>query len=69
MANSIGLIDAGYRGNIQAKIRNLNPYGKDLDSGSYFQIVSPDLKPIKVVIVNNLSETQRGDGSFGSTNK
>ena len=28
----------------------------------YFQICSPDLKPIKIVIVDDLSETSRGDG-------
>jgi dUTP pyrophosphatase len=69
MANSIGIIDAGYRGNIKAKIRNFNPESVEtLAPGKYFQIISPDLKPIKVVIVNELSETARGSHGFGSTN-
>ena len=69
MANSIGIIDAGYRGEIKAKIRNFNPESSALlTPGKYFQIVSPDLKPIQVNIVKNLSETTRGSQGFGSTN-
>ena len=69
MANSIGIIDAGYRGNLKAKIRNFNPQNSEtLMTGRYFQIVSPDLKPIKVNIVRELSETTRGSNGFGSTN-
>jgi len=70
MANSIGIIDAGYRGNIMAKIRNFNPNNSEIvpNDKSIFQIVSPDLKPIKVVIVEDLSYSTRNKGSFGSTN-
>jgi dUTP pyrophosphatase len=70
LANSIGIIDAGYRGTIKAKVRNFNPeMPVDFSIESYFQITAPDLKPIKVNIVENLSETTRNDGGFGSTNK
>ena len=70
MANSIGIIDAGYRGEIKAKVRNFNPlYSETLPLGKYFQIISPDLKPIKVNIVTELSETIRGTNGFGSTTK
>lgn len=70
MANSIGIIDAGYRGELKAKVRNFNPlHSEVLLSGKYFQIVSPDLKPMKVNVVSELSETLRGSGGFGSTNK
>jgi dUTP pyrophosphatase len=69
MANSIGLIDAGYRGEIKAKVRNFNPLHQEyLPVGKYFQIVSPDLKPIRVNIVQELSQTTRGSDGFGSTN-
>ena len=70
LANSIGIIDAGYRGNIKAKVRNFDPLEiSSLTSfSSYFQIIAPDLKPIKINIVNNLTTTTRGDGGFGSTN-
>ena len=69
MANSIGLIDAGYRGNIKAKIRCFNSSPVILGKGKYFQIVAPDLKPIQVKIVEELSSTTRDVGGFGSTNK
>ena len=32
-----------------------------------FQICSPDLSPLKLVIVEELTETSRGEGGFGST--
>jgi dUTP pyrophosphatase len=70
MANSIGIIDAGYRGEIKAKVRNFNSsQSETLTVGKYFQIVTPDLKPIKVKIVTELSETFRGFNGFGSTTR
>ncbi len=70
LANSIGIIDAGYRGNIKAKVRNFNPLESSSlhQLSSYFQIIAPDLKPIKVNIVDSLTDTTRGTGGFGSTN-
>jgi dUTP pyrophosphatase len=69
MANSIGIIDAGYRGNILAKVRNMNLndvqiVGRD---DCLFQIVAPDLNPIKLSIVDRLSDTTRDSSGFGST--
>ena len=70
LANSIGIIDAGYRGNIKAKVRNFNPSESSILNpfSSYFQIIAPDLKPIKINIVNSLTITTRDNGGFGSTN-
>ena len=61
-----GIIDAGYRGNLISKIRCF----KDsiLPSGKWFQIISPDCSPIKINLVDTLSNTSRGNGAFGSTN-
>ena len=69
MANSIGIIDAGYRGNIIAKVRNLNLTNNETIKKytCLFQIISPDLKPIRLNIVDNLSITTRNDNCFGST--
>ena len=86
LANSVGIIDAGYRGNIMAKVRcfdnSVKPsmadgcgrfYYKDplprLPEGKWFQITAPDLRPIRVNLVAELSETTRGSGGFGSTSK
>jgi dUTP pyrophosphatase len=68
MANSVGIIDAGYRGNLMAAIDNIgeNPY--TISAGQrLFQICSPDLSPITMEIANHLSDTERGSGGFGST--
>ena len=71
MANSIGIIDAGYRGNIIAKVRNMDINNNEvINKNSYlFQIIAPDLKPIKINIVDELSNTTRDINNFGSTNK
>jgi len=71
MANSVGIIDAGYRGNIMAKVRKFGiSLNTRINSGDkLFQICAPDLKSIQVLVVSELSETSRGDRGFGSTNK
>jgi dUTP pyrophosphatase len=71
MANSIGIIDAGYRGNLMAKVRNMNLENDEIinKNSCLFQIIAPDLKPIKLNIVEELSNTTRNNGGFGSTNK
>jgi dUTPase len=69
MSNSEGIIDAGYRGNIKAKIINIsNNTNNVIQQNKYFQIVSPTLEPIIIKIVNVLSITERNDSNFGSTN-
>ena len=69
MANNVGIIDAGYRGNIMAKIRNMSMQEATTpENTSMFQITGPDLKPIVVNIVEELSGSSRGSGGFGSTN-
>ena len=67
LANSIGIIDAGYRGNIMAKIRCFHNSSDTLEKGSYFQIIAPDLKPIQLNIVTELSSTDRNNKAYGST--
>ena len=68
VANSIGVIDAGYRGNISSRIRCFKIDEFDtLPKGSFYQIVSADLKPIKVKLVSELSTSQRNINGYGST--
>ena len=70
LANSVGLIDAGYRGELMAVVDNISDHDYIVREGSrLFQIVNPELKPFDRVGEENLSETDRGDGGFGSTGK
>jgi dUTP pyrophosphatase len=73
MSNSMGLIDAGYRGNIMVALDNHSsePYTIQKDT-RLFQICSPILEPINLKVLElteNLSETERGNNGFGSTGK
>ena len=70
LANSVGIIDAGYRGEIMAFVHNLDGREITLEKGkSLFQLCRHDLNPITYELVSTLSETERGTGGFGSTNK
>lgn len=73
MANSVGIIDKDYRGHIMAKVRNIPDDDSNeccVPAGSrLFQICAPDLSPLKVVIVEEITQTSRGEGGFGSTGK
>ena len=68
MANSIGLIDGGYRGEIMAVCDNIKDYEFSVSKGDrLFQIVSADLSSIEFEITDKLSDSTRGKGGFGST--
>ena len=67
-SNSIGLIDYSYRGEISMMLDNIGKEPVTILQGSRIcQLVSPDLSPIKITVVDELSETTRGSGGFGST--
>ena len=71
LANSVGLIDAGYRGTILAVVDNHSDTEKAVGSGDrYFQLAAGDLLPWhKVEVVAEIpgGATLRGEGGFGST--
>ncbi len=68
LANSVGIIDNGYRGEICAVVRNFSDEAFRLCVGErYFQLCAPDLQPITIDITDNLSDSIRGTGGFGST--
>jgi dUTP pyrophosphatase len=81
LANSVGIIDRDYRGNIKAAFRH-NVDLSFLAVGATFenlpkytvkkgtrlvQITSPTLDPLQLKIVDCLDDTARGTGGFGST--
>jgi dUTP pyrophosphatase len=70
LANSIGIIDKGYRGELKAVFDNVCANPTNIMQGDrLLQIVAPTLEPITFELVDELSETARGDGGFGSTDK
>ena len=76
LANSIGIIDSGYRGDLIGKFDCLNGVDNDYFVNQYsklLQIVAPAMVPIYVTIVDSESElgdeTERGAGGFGSTGR
>ena len=70
LANSVGVIDSGYRGElIGAFLSSEAPFTVEKHT-RLLQICHPSLNPIFVVMTHNesdLSNTKRGSGGFGST--
>ena len=71
LANSVGIIDSGYRGNIIAAFDNKLDAPYNIENGQRLvQICPPNLTfPVYVVLVDSLENTERGAGGFGSTGK
>ena len=69
-ANNIGIIDSGYRGHIMVPVDNRSNEDYIIKPKQrLFQLVHPSLKPISIEVVEELDETERGSGGFGSTGK
>lgn len=70
MANSIGVIDKEYTGELQVPLRNVSNLNWCVNAGERLvQIVGPQHNPIELSLVPKLRVTKRGDGGFGSTNE
>jgi len=72
MANSVGLIDAGYRGPLLAMLYSTGVDVSVAFGDRYFQIAGPELQPFeRIEIVDTIpgGATIRGDGGFGSTGR
>ena len=68
LSNSVGIIDAGYRGPLTAILDNVSDEPFVMRKGErYFQVCAPDLSPIMFKLVDQLSDSTRGTGGFGST--
>jgi dUTP pyrophosphatase len=72
-ANSVGIIDAGYRGTLKIALRNHSYYDEPVTIQAYSrlgQICTASLVPFELEVVDDasaLSGSKRGVGAFGST--
>lgn len=74
LVNGVGVIDSDYRGEILVAVQYLPPYNED-DSVACFigrgeriaQLVIVPYLAVPVLVVNQLDDTERGEGGFGST--
>ena len=72
LANNVGIMDSGYRGDVMGVFDNLSPTQWNVSAGQrLLQICPPDISyPTYIVIVNNLDDlgtTSRGSKGFGSS--
>jgi dUTP pyrophosphatase len=68
LSNCVGVIDSDYRGEVMVKLTNDGGHAYDVRKGE--RIAQAMLVPIPravLVEVDELSETPRGNGGFGST--
>jgi dUTPase len=70
MANSVGVIDKSYRGELKAPVWSMTGNSTVNRGDRLFQIVAPDMGWIRTVkVVTSMPETGRGTGGFGSTGR
>ena len=71
LANSVGVIDSSYRGEIKFRFKSIVPVGaKKYKIGDKIgQLIIIPYPKIELIESENLSETSRGAGGFGSSDK
>lgn len=69
-ANCVGVIDSDYRGEIKVCLYNDSSDAREVNFGDRIAqiVIVPYIYP-NLEVVENLSDTERGDGGFGSTGK
>ena len=69
-ANKVGVVDSDYRGEFIVALHNHGAQAQTISTGERIAqlVVTPVLIP-EYVEVDNLSETSRGTGGFGSTGR
>ena len=70
LANSVGVIDCDYRGELMVFLTNTSSEKYTINPGDRFaQLVITQYNQFPIEECDELSETERGIGGFGSTNK
>lgn len=68
LANSSGIIDCGYRGELMAKFYSIIPTGQEYKVGDRCaQLILEKIPEMEFEEVEKITETERGSGGFGST--
>lgn len=69
-ANCVGVIDSDYRGEIKVCLYNDANQNRFVDIGDRIAqlVIVPFMAP-ELVVVNELEDTERGEGGFGHTGK
>jgi dUTP pyrophosphatase len=73
LKNCVGVIDSTYRGEIMFMFQDTKEYTVTQPKDTYevgervAQVVFLDLPSVKLLEVDELSKTERGEGGFGST--
>lgn len=80
LTNCVGVVDSGYRGEVMAKFKPVSKPRHDLDQqhkevvniynvgDRICQLIIIPYPSIQLVESDELSDTERGEGGFGSTN-
>ena len=70
LSNGVGVIDSDYRGEIRVGLTNLSDTPYTVQPGDRIaQLMVVPVVQAQVKMVDQLDETQRGAGGFGSTGK
>ena len=71
LANGVGLCDAAYTGPLKAALHNTDPDNDFIikKGERYVQLAYPNLEEVSFMLVDELRDTTRGAGGFGSTGK
>lgn len=70
LSNCVGVIDSDYRGELQVALENDGTEPMNINTGDRIaQAMVIRAEQVEFQIVDNLEETDRGAGGFGSTGK
>ena len=69
LSNAVGVIDNGYRGEISAVFLGTEYSSRYKIGERCAQLVIMELPNVEVIEVNELSNSERGTGSYGSSGK
>lgn len=68
LSNSVGVIDSGYRGEVMVKFKRVGTQ-EYWEGERVAQLVIMKLPYVEIEEVDDLTESDRGEGGFGSTGK